>query len=151
MTVPRDELRTVRLLDILVVEDNEINQLILLKMLEGVGHTVGVASNGQEACSLVAEKNFDLIIMDIHMPIMDGLEATKAIRLTGNATPIIGCTADSFPDEVSRFKVLGMDDIVVKPVHFHSLLTSINAVVGEDIHLHSDGRKLVVPLVLNFT
>ena len=151
MTVPYDELLTVRLLDILVVEDNRINQLIVQKMLEGVRHRVEVVSNGQEACSLVAEKNFDIIIMDIHMPIMDGLEATKAIRLTGILTPIIGCTADSFPDEVSNFRALGMDDIVIKPVHFHSLLASINAVLGEDIHSHSDGRKLMVPPVLNFT
>lgn len=150
-TVPDDELLTVRSLHILVVEDNMINQLVLKKMLEGVGHKIEIASNGQEACDFVAEKRYDLIIMDVHMPVMDGIEATKAIRESGSDTPILGCTADTFPDEIDKFKTLGMDGVVAKPIHLHNLLVSINTVVGEEIHLHSDGRKLVAPLELNFT
>ena len=145
-----DNVLITRNLDILVAEDNVINQLILIKMLEGVGHKIVVASDGQEACDLVAENNFDLIIMDIHMPIMDGLKATKNIRSAGNSIPIIGCTADSYAEEIVKFKVLGMDDVVIKPVHFMGLLVSINKVMNEAIHTHVDGEKLTVPAVLNF-
>lgn len=146
-----DELLIARHLHILVVEDNVINQLILNKMLEGIGHTLLVVSNGQEACSLVAENDFDLIIMDVHMPIMDGIEATLSIRESGNSIPIIGCTADSFEDEVVKFKGQGMDDVVIKPVHLQTLLVSINSVMNEEIHTQRTGEKLTVPPVLNFT
>lgn len=145
-----DGLQIVRLLHILIVEDNVINQLILIKMLEGVGHKLVVASDGQEACNLVAENDFDLIIMDVHMPIMDGIEATLSIRKSGNSIPIIGCTADSYADQVVKFKTQGMDDVVIKPVHFQSLLVSINMVMNEEVHTQSDGEKLTVPPVLNF-
>lgn len=146
-----DELLITRFLHILVVEDNMINQLILIKMFEGLGHKLVVASDGQEACNLVTENDFDLIIMDVHMPIMDGIEATLSIRKSGNSIPIIGCTADSFVDEVVKFKELGMDDVVIKPVHFHSLLASINMVMNEEIHTHRNGEKLTVLPVLHFT
>ena len=146
-----DDLLVGRLLHILIVEDNVINRLILIKMLEGIGHKFMVASDGQEACNLVAENDFDLIIMDVHMPVMDGIEATISIRKSGNSIPIIGCTADSYAEEVAKFKEQGMDDVVIKPVHFKSLLVSINMVMNEEIHTRGDGKKLTVPPVLNFT
>ncbi len=149
--VLHDELLIARYLDILVVEDNVINQLILIKMLEGIGHKIVVATNGQEACDFVAANDFDLIIMDVHMPIMNGIEATTSIRESGNPIPIIGCTADSYADEVIKFKEQGMDDVVIKPVHFQSLLVSINRVMNEDIHTQSDGEKITVPPTLSFT
>lgn len=145
-----DELLIVRLLHILIVEDNVINQLILIKMLEGIGHKLVVASDGQEALDLMAENDFDLIIMDVHMPIMNGIEATISIRKSGNSIPIIGCTADTYTNEVVKFKAQGMDDVVIKPVYFQSLLVSINKVMNEEIHTQSDGEKLIVPPVLNF-
>lgn len=146
-----DDLLVARLLHILIVEDNVINRLILTKMLEGIGHKFMVASDGQEACNLMVENDFDLIIMDVHMPVMDGIEATISIRKSGNSIPIIGCTADSYADEVVKFKEQGMDDVVIKPVHFQSLLVSINMVMDEEIHTHGDGKKLTAPPVLNFT
>lgn len=146
-TVPYDEILTLRFLNILIAEDNYINQLVLKKMLEGVGHTVEIVVNSQEACDILIIKNFDLIIMDVHMPIMDGLEATEHIRRSDSKIPILGCTADTFSDEVSNFKTIGMNDVVVKPIHLQNLLVRINGVLNEEVHSHKDGSKLVAPVM----
>ena len=141
----------VRPLNILVAEDNAINQVIIMKLLDSMGHKVELTANGQEACDALTSGNFDLIIMDVHMPIVDGLLATRVIRGSGNGIPIIGCTADSFPDQVEEFKQLGMNDVVVKPIHRHSLFVSINKVMDEDIHLNSDMSKLTAGPDMYFT
>ena len=142
---------TARPLQVLVAEDNTINQIIILKLLEGVGHIVEIVENGQEACDAVTQGVFDLIIMDVHMPVRNGLEATKSIRTSGNSIPIIGCSADSFPDQVDSFLQVGMNDIVVKPVHRQSLLISINKVMDEEIHKSADGGTLKPIIQFPFT
>ena len=129
----------------LVAEDNMINQIVMSKLLEGVGHEVEVVENGQLACDILSERRFDFIVMDVHMPILNGLDATRAIREGGNMIPIIGCTADSFPDQLEIFRLSGMDDIVVKPVHRERLLMSINKVMNETIHVQRDG-SLIEPV-----
>ncbi|QDC10759.1 response regulator [Oceanicola sp. D3] len=105
--------------NLLLVEDNEINRVVAREMLEGAGHTVSEANNGREAVELAETTRFDLILMDISMPVMDGREATKAIRAGSGAnarTPIIALTANAMASEQEAFLADGMDDIVTKPL-----------------------------------
>ena len=76
-----------------MVEDNEINQQVALEILESARLNVSLAENGQEAVSAVKEKDYDVVLMDIQMPKMNGYEATEALRREGIATPIIALTA----------------------------------------------------------
>jgi CheY-like chemotaxis protein len=104
---------------ILVVDDNKINRQVITHLLREVGATVTEATNGKEAVDLCANNNFDLIFMDIHMPIMDGETATKKIRdiETGNHhTPIVGMTADVMSKRRERFIQSRMNDCIIKPL-----------------------------------
>jgi signal transduction histidine kinase/DNA-binding response OmpR family regulator/CHASE3 domain sensor protein len=105
---------------ILIVEDNKINQLVARRLLERDGHAVTVAENGQEALDAVASGEFSLILMDAHMPVMDGVEATRHIRALDGAKarlPIIAMTADAMEGARERFLAAGMDDYIGKPIN----------------------------------
>jgi signal transduction histidine kinase len=104
-------------LSILLVEDTRLNAYIAKAFLEKMGHTVELAENGKIAVDFVMEKTFDLIFMDIHMPVMDGVEATTIIRekYSSETLPIIGLTADAFSDNHIKFKNVGMNEILTKP------------------------------------
>ncbi|MEY4983141.1 MAG: hypothetical protein RIR62_1407 [Pseudomonadota bacterium] len=107
-----------QVLSILVAEDNPINSLLLTEMLHLRGHRVTVTVDGLEAVERAAREHFDVILMDISMPRMDGLEATRRIRQGGQsaAVPIIGVTANASPDRMPDFLGAGMDDVIVKPI-----------------------------------
>lgn len=131
-----------RKLKILVADDNEINQRIIANILSKLGHTLVAVENGALACSRVEEEEFDLILMDIQMPVLGGIDATKWIRAMDEnkaSLPIVGCTADAFPEQLERFKQAGMQDVVTKPINRDRLLTAINDVLGEDIHVVARG------------
>ncbi|EWH08448.1 two-component hybrid sensor and regulator [Catenovulum agarivorans DS-2] len=101
---------------VLVAEDNEINQEVISSLLEGFQLDVQVASNGLTAADTVFKMNFDLILMDIQMPILDGIEATRKIRETGSQVPIVALTAHTYrTDEKLCFDV-GMNGFVSKPI-----------------------------------
>ncbi|MDX1908674.1 MAG: response regulator [Bacteroidia bacterium] len=102
---------------ILVAEDDEVNLLIAEHILGKRGYAVFTAENGETAARLVQEHTFDLILMDIEMPVMDGLEATALIRSTerGQVIPIVALTAHTLPEKLEKFKELGMNDYIVKP------------------------------------
>ncbi len=104
-------------LKVLVAEDNAVNAMIAKAFLEKFGHQVRHAENGLEAVSIAFENWADLILMDIHMPEMDGIEATETIRTEqGNSKlPIIGLTAEAFSDRHNQFRNAGMDDVLTKP------------------------------------
>ena len=126
-----------RALKILVADDNLINQRILANMLGKLGHHLTAVENGAQACGLAEEEDFDLILMDIQMPVLGGIDATKWIRaMDGDKAhvPIVGCTADAFPEQLERFKQAGMEDVVTKPINRRQLLLVINQVIGEEIH-----------------
>jgi len=108
----------VKSLDILVVEDNNVNRDMLCEILELEGHSVAEAENGKEAVDIANDIHFDVILMDISMPVMDGLEATRQIRAEGRFpdTPIIGVTAHALPEQVERFVQTGMNEVVLKPI-----------------------------------
>jgi two-component system sensor histidine kinase/response regulator len=112
-------------LDILVAEDNRINQNLAMRLLEKHGHRVVVAGNGIEAIALWEKHTFDLVLMDVQMPEMSGLEATTIIRekelQTGQHIPIVAMTAHAMKGDRERCLVAGMDDYVPKPIQAQRL------------------------------
>ena len=125
-----------RRLDILLVEDNIINQKLAVALLEQSGHTVTVACNGQEAVEIFKQRAFDLILMDIQMPLMDGFEATLAIRehessqSAATQTPIIAQTAYASSADRERCLAAGMNDYISKPIRADALHRLIEQQTG---------------------
>jgi signal transduction histidine kinase/ActR/RegA family two-component response regulator len=129
----------VRPLRILVAEDNAVNQTITARMLNKLGHTVTVANNGCEALSMWEERDFDLVLMDIQMPQMDGLECTAAIRLReqqkGSHTPIVALTAHALKGDDRRCLEAGMDGYLAKPFRSEDLRAAVtHAIMRRDMH-----------------
>jgi signal transduction histidine kinase/CheY-like chemotaxis protein/HPt (histidine-containing phosphotransfer) domain-containing protein/streptogramin lyase len=128
---PTAELRALR---IVLAEDNEINQEIAVRILEKRGHTVEVCRNGQEAVDRVARQDFDVILMDVQMPVMDGLSATKLIREQekgrGGHIPIIALTAHAMKGDSARCLAAGMDAYVSKPLRPKELFETLAQVIG---------------------
>ena len=114
---------------ILVAEDNKVNQIVVSRMLEGAGHSVVIAADGQEAVARYAAGGFDLILMDIHMPVLDGFEATARVREIGRLqkiyTPLIALTANAMNGDRERCLGAGMDGYLSKPVSRDELLNTI--------------------------
>lgn len=128
------DFQATRGLNILLAEDNKVNQLLIRKVLESYGHRIKVANDGLEAVELNTSEAFDVILMDVHMPQMDGMEATKAIR-THDDIPIIATTADAISDHIDQYISFGMNAYVSKPVDWAELVRTINKVTGEEIHI----------------
>ncbi|WP_167576732.1 hybrid sensor histidine kinase/response regulator [Aeromonas taiwanensis] len=103
-------------LDVLVVEDSPVNQLVVSLMLQKLACRVRVANNGLEALTLVGERRPDLILMDMRMPQMDGLEATRRLRELGCQVPIVALTANAMMEDRARCLAQGMDDFLAKPI-----------------------------------
>ncbi len=119
-----------RELTLLLVEDNLVNQKLALKLLEKLGHRVQLAVNGKEAVEMAARGWFDLILMDVQMPVMGGLEATQKIRQqesgTGKHTPILAMTAHAMKGDEEKCLEAGMDGYLSKPIQFDLLKSEIN-------------------------
>lgn len=110
-------------LRVLAVEDNELNRMVLQVILKKCDVVMSIAHNGQEAIDLIQEKEFDIVLMDVQMPIVDGLEATKYIREElKSTTPIIGLSANAMREEVEICKQAGMNDYLVKPYSERALV-----------------------------
>ena len=119
---------------ILLAEDNPINQTLLLRFLSKQGHAVTVAGNGQIALDAWQKAPFDIILMDVMMPDMDGLEATRAIRAAeatrGGHIPILAITANAMEGDREICLAAGMDDYLSKPVKLDQLIVKMDEVIG---------------------
>ena len=115
---------------ILLAEDDVISRTVTAKLLQEAGHTVTTAINGVEAIEKFVAGNYDVILMDIQMPCMDGLAATKHIRSTakGRSIPIIALTAHALAGDRERFLVAGMDEYIAKPLQIEELLEKIASI-----------------------
>jgi len=140
MLPPPVAVRTSTGLRILVAEDNVINRTVAAGSLEKRGHSLVHAENGREAVAAVARETFDLILMDVQMPEMDGFEATRRIReleeTTGRHTRIVAMTAHAMAGDRERCLAAGMDDYVSKPLRKEDLLRALGqagAQEGEDV------------------
>ncbi|MBF0146770.1 MAG: response regulator [Magnetococcales bacterium] len=132
---------------ILLVEDTMINQQVALGMLRQLGLEVTLATNGAEAVALVQREVFDLVLMDVQMPVMDGLEAARAIRAmeaargTVTALPIIAMTAHALEQDRRTCLQAGMDDHLPKPVRWDMLERMLTRWLGDGVWLGGDERK----------
>lgn len=123
-----------RKLSILVADDNRTNQKVIGKILERAGHDVSIVDNGEQALDAMQAKAFDIALMDVNMPVLNGIEATKLHRFAslGKARlPIVALTADATPETKQRCEEAGMDACVIKPIEPARLLNIIDSIVGE--------------------
>jgi signal transduction histidine kinase/DNA-binding response OmpR family regulator len=150
-----------RPLRVLVAEDHPVNRQYLAALLDNLGHHSHFTANGEEAVRAAREQAFDVVLMDLHMPVLDGIEATKAIRALPDraaaTVPIVALTADAFGQTRDRCMVVGMNDFLTKPVSPQKLASSLRRLFGEaagvpqhlykDKHLllpaHADGQPLI--------
>jgi two-component system sensor histidine kinase/response regulator len=113
-------------LRILVAEDNEINQKLIIRILSKLGYEAGLAHNGKEVLEMAALQSYDLILMDVQMPEMDGLEATRMLRLCLEKQPvIIAMTANALDGDQDNCIQAGMDDYICKPVELNELIRQL--------------------------
>ncbi len=117
----KKELKTLKGSKILLAEDNAINQEIISGLLEGSGIDMDIASNGQEAVDKFKTGNYDLILMDIQMPVMDGISAAKMIRKENKNIPILALTANAMKDDVEKNLSAGMNEQLNKPIEVEKL------------------------------
>ena len=138
-----------QVLRLLVVDDIAVNRMLARAMLEQAGHLVDLASDGEQALAALQKGKYDAILMDVQMPIMDGLEATRRIRqLPGAArnTPIIALSASAMTDQVEACRVAGMDGHLAKPINRLELLAIVREV--RQSRGAADGKSLfAVPVV----
>ncbi|USD64312.1 hybrid sensor histidine kinase/response regulator [Vibrio sp. SCSIO 43136] len=137
-------------LTVLIVEDNRTNTMIIDAFMRGKGFATTSVQDGKQAVDIMAKQSFDLILMDNHMPVMDGIEATRQIRLMpkpASETLIIGCTADVFKETREKMMQAGVDDIVAKPIdetelddvllmHSNRLKNAVSRVQHEPVEPH---------------
>lgn len=127
---------------ILLAEDNDVNRMLVAKVLTQAGHAVDEASDGREALRAAVRDDYDVILMDMQMPVMDGMEATKAIRtLPGKAgeVPVIALTADALPEHRQVYLDAGVDDLLTKPVDWRLLNQAL---------ARAHRREVVAPVVV---
>jgi len=124
-------------LNILIAEDNAVNQQLLNAIFSKLGHHISIVGNGRGAIGMIGRNKFDVVLMDIRMPVMDGLEATRVIRDMAppeNALPVIALTADVATGNIEEYLKSGINEVCVKPIDLPDLLKTIDKVLGQDIH-----------------
>jgi CheY-like chemotaxis protein len=143
-----------RSLRILLAEDSQVNQKLAVSLLKRLGHETMVVANGREALAAIESETFDLILMDVQMPEMDGLEATRRIRSREQSlerhTPIIAMTAHALKGDRERCLDAGMDGYVAKPVRLKTLAEAIDAALvalaGREEHDPEAAEQAEIPI-----
>ena len=141
---------TNRGVQILLAEDNEVNRMLVMKMLERLGHVAEPVENGREAVEAARSGGYDLILMDMQMPVMDGASATREIRrLPGIAgrVPIVALTADAISNHRARHLEAGLDAYFTKPIDWKTLAEAIIRLTGPKTQVKSSPRNF--PNALN--
>ena len=123
--LPDDSMAGKYPLKILVVEDNAINRKVVSKMLRSLGYSSEVAENGRQCLERLESESFDIVLMDIQMPEVDGYEATAALRRRGDTTWITALTADAMPEDPMRCRIAGMNDYLSKPIRTDTLRAAL--------------------------
>ena len=125
-----------RPLQVLVAEDHPVNRQYMAALLENLGHGAHFTTNGEEAVQALCRERFDVVLMDLHMPVLDGVGATRAIRALPDAerstVPIVALTADAFAETRDRCLVAGMNDFLTKPVNLERLAASLRRLFGTE-------------------
>ncbi|MCA9168953.1 MAG: response regulator, partial [Planctomycetales bacterium] len=133
VVIPVTTEQSLRPLEILLAEDGEINQMVATGLLELQGHLVDVVDNGRDAVSAWREKHYDVVLMDLEMPLMDGIQATRHIReieaKEGRHTPVIAMTAHALSGFEDRCRDAGMDDFITKPIQPDRLFEALRRLV----------------------
>ncbi|WP_298717587.1 ATP-binding protein [uncultured Oceanisphaera sp.] len=165
-TEQENELAVLPSLSLLLVEDVTINRAILAAMLEQHGHLVSQAESGEQAVEMARHQAFDLILMDMHLPGIDGLEASRTIRHQTQGlnrdTPVIALTASVAPDDIRRYLAAGLKAVVAKPVQWPRLTQALSQAMGIRIqpeleqpllqeHLRVLGRPRLQAMLNQFT
>ncbi len=133
---------------VLVVEDNPANYVLIQELLAILKLTSILAKNGREALDLIAENSFDLVLMDIHMPVMNGYDATQAIRQSGNQIPIIALTASALPEEQKKCIEIGCDEFLTKPVNLKKLQAALDKYITADT-VATDESEMIEPALFS--
>ena len=119
-------------LNILIAEDNIINQKLAVRVLNKLGYDPKIANNGHEAVDMQTAESFDVVLMDMLMPEMDGLQATKAIRNADISQPqIVAMTANALPEDRVACLQAGMDDYISKPIKLEILMEVLKQTAGK--------------------
>jgi CheY-like chemotaxis protein len=138
---------------VLLVEDNVVNQTLALRLMEKRGYSVVVAGNGREAVEAFEKNRFDVVLMDIQMPEMDGFEATAAIRakekLTGRHVPIIAMTAHALIGDQERCISAGMDAYISKPIRTSEMFATIESMVANKTPTPKDEQADILDPIVN--
>jgi CheY-like chemotaxis protein len=151
--VPPAPSRTPNARRVLLAEDNPTNRILALRILERRGHQVLVAENGKEALDLLSQHDVDVVLMDLQMPVMGGLEATRIIRereqFTGRHVPILAMTAHAMKGDRERCLASGMDDYISKPIDSARLLELV-ALAGTTVSAAVEHPAAAIPAASSF-
>jgi PAS domain S-box-containing protein len=137
---------------ILLTEDDKVNQLVMSRMLNECGYGVDIAGNGYEAVEMVRKNTYDIILMDIQMPEMDGIEATRRIRKINQDTPVLAITAHALHGDREKFLSQGMDGYISKPIKVEKLVEEIEKCISRkeatrqsgDFKMHIDANGEII-------
>ncbi len=141
-----------RPLRVLIAEDDATNRMVVLMMLREFNAETRVVADGVQAVQAASEADYDLVLMDVRMPEMDGLAATRAIRAQGGrftSLPIIALTANAFAEDVELCRDAGMSDFLAKPLRKPALVAAVLRAVGQSAEMPPDSTSTAVPPVLD--
>jgi len=132
-----------KMLSVLLVEDDSVNRMVVQKYLHKLKHKVTCAADGQQAIELFTQQRYDVVLMDIQMPVMDGVEAMRRIREveTGRYTPVIALTAHALAGDRERYLAAGMDEYIAKPLQIGELQAKLERVTAFDITMLTSAEE----------